>query len=186
MTECPRWRLTAPHYLNVAQYQDGTKIEWEHKETNAINGRAVRKLHSVPLMLNPDDPNDYNYPGEIIVTQEVEGGHCLKQDYVFTGAPTRDMECLNEAAERESDKHRARWINPVETLPANGGMNQAEMNFMQTMMADFAKQVGASLPGTNATVPREDYDELKTRLEKLEAILASQQAPKEPATTRRA
>jgi len=183
MSECPRWRLTAPHYLNVAQYQDGTKIEWEHKETNAINGRAVRKLFPVPLMLNPEDPGDFNYPGEIIVTQEVEGGRPMPQDYIFTGAPTRDMEPLNQAAEAESDKHRARWIHPVETLPPNGGMNQDEMNFMKTMMADFAKQVGASLPQNNATVPREDYDELKERLAKLEAMIMAQNAAKPESAT---
>ncbi len=184
MTECPRWRLIAPHYLNIACYQDGTKIEWEHKETNAINGRAVRKLFPVPLMLNPEDPNDFNYPGEIIVAQAAEGAHPLRQDYIFTGPPTRDMEPLNAEAEAITDFHRARWVHPIETLPANGGMNEAEKAFMQTMMADFAKQVGASLPQGNQSVPREQYDDLKERLAKLEAIIAAQNNP--PATARRA
>jgi hypothetical protein len=183
MTEAPRWRLLAPHYLNVSHYQDGTKIEWEHKETNAINGRAVRKLFPVPLLLNTEDPNDFNYPGEIIVAQAVEGATPLRQDYIFTGAPTRDMEPLNPEAEAVSDLHRARWVNPIETLPANGGMNEQERTFMQTMMADFAKQVGASLPQGNASVPREDYDALRDRLAKLEALIMSQN--KAPATTER-
>lgn len=182
MTEAPRWRLMAPHYLNVAQYPDGTKIEWEHKETNALNGRAVRKLFVVPLMLDPENPGDYNYPGEIIVAQEVEGARIPPQDYIFTGAPTRDMEPLNDAAQAITDQHRARWVHPIDTLPANGGMNEQEMAFMQNMMAAFAKQVGAASTVTmdNTTVPREHYDELKDRLTKLEALIAAQGNPKPP------
>lgn len=179
MLEAPRWRLMAPHYLNILTYPDGTRIEWEHKETNALNGRAVRKLFSVPLLLNNEDSGDYNYPGEIIVAQAVEGARNQPQDYIFTGAPTRDMEPLNEAAEAESDKHRARWTNPIETLPANGGMNVEERNFMTTMMAEFAKQIGAAQPSVdNTSVPREQYDELKDRVAKLEAMILAQNNPK--------
>jgi hypothetical protein len=180
MTEAPRWRLLAAHYLNVSQYQDGTKIEWEHKETNALNGRAVRKLFPVPLLLNPEDPGDYNYPGEIIVAQEAEGAHNMALDYIFTGAPTRDMEPLNEAAQAISDHHRARWTNPVETLPLNGGMNSQEMEFMQSMMKAFAGQA----PAQNAVVPQAQYDELKERLARLEAAIAAQNKPVEPAVRR--
>lgn len=183
MTECPRWRLMAPHYLNVPVLPDGTVIEWEHKETSRENGRAVRKLFPVPMLLNPEDPGDFNYPGEIIVSQPVDGATPLRQDYVFVGTPTRDMEPMNEAAEVISDHHRAWWTNPIETLPANGGMNSQEQAFMATMMAEFAKNVGASqVP--NTVVPREQYDELKERLAKLEALIMSQN--KAPKSVRRA
>lgn len=178
MTECPRWRLLAPHYINIAELPDGTKVEWEHKETNRESGRAVRKLYPVPMLLNPEDPIDCNYPGEIIVCHEVEGAHVLRRDYVMSGPPTRDMEPLNEAAELESDKHRARWINPIETLPANGGMNEQEMQFMQNLMASYARQVGAQPQADNQTVPRAEFDELKA---KLEQVLAAQQSAPAPA-----
>lgn len=179
MTEAPRWRLMAPHYLNIAQLPDGTKIEWEHKETNRESGRAVRKLFPVPMLLDPESPSDHNYPGEIIVTQETEGAHLLRQDLIFYGQPTRDMDPLNEAAEAITEAHRARWTHPIETLPANGGMNEQEKAFMATMMAAFAKEVGAQInPAPNTSVPREDYDELKERLAKLEAMLAAQQGNK--------
>ena len=180
MTECPRWRLLAAHYLNVPTYPDGTRVEYEHKETNALNGRAVRKLFSVPLLLNPDDPNDYNYPGEIIVSQEIDGARPMHQDIIFLGAPTRDMEPLNDAAIEISDQHRARWVNPIETLPANGGMNEQEMAFMKNMMQAFAGQVGPA----NTTVPAAQYDELKERLAKLEALIATQNKPAETPTRR--
>lgn len=176
MTECPRWRLLAAHYLNVPTYPDGTRVEYEHKETNALNGRAVRKLFSVPLLLNPDDPNDYNYPGEIIVTQEIDGGHVMREDIVFLGAPTRDMEPLNPLAEEISNQHRARWVNPIETLPANGGMNEQETAFMQSMMKAFAGQAAPA----NASVPQSDFDALKAELESIKALLAK---PTEGATS---
>lgn len=183
MTECPRWRLAAPHYLNIAQLPDGTKIEWEHKETNRESGRAVRKLYPVPMLLNPEDPSDHNYPGEIIVTHEVEGGHPMRMDLVMFGPPTRDMEPLNEAAEAITDQHRARWINPIETLPANGGMNEQEMAFFKNMMAQFAGAMQPQAPVDNTSVPREQYDELKERLARLEAVIAGQNNP--PAAARR-
>jgi hypothetical protein len=183
MIEAPRWRLLAAHYLNVATYPDGTRIEWEHKETNAINGRAVRKLFPVPLLLDPETSTDHNYPGEIIVTQEAEGAHCLMQDLIFLGPPTRDMEPLNDAAEEISNQHRARWTNPVETLPANGGMNSAEMEFMQNMMKAFAGQQSPTVP--NTSVSREAYDALQERLAKLEALIIAVNKPAADASVRR-
>ena len=183
--ECPRWRLLAPHYINVPTLPDGTRVEWEHKETNRDSGRAVRKLYPVPMLLNPEDPGDCNYPGEIIVSQHAEGAHFLRQDLLFEGPPTRDMEPLNAEAEAITEQHKARWVHPIETLPANGGMNSQEIVFMQTMMTEFAKQVGGSMPQGNQSVPREDYDALKERLAKLEAIIIAQNNPKPEASARR-
>lgn len=178
MSECPRWRLTTPHYLKIETLPDGTRVEWEHKETNKANGRAVRKLFAVPLLLNPDDPNDHNHPDGIVVTHDVEGARGVGSDYVFVGSPTPDMEPLNAEAEAITASMRPRWDHPIDTLPVNGGMNSQEAAFMQSMMAEFAKQVGGALPQANASVPREEYDALKDRLAKLEAaILAQGNAP---------
>lgn len=185
MTECPRWRLLAPHYINVPTLPDGTRVEWEHKETNRESGRAVRKLYQVPMLLNPEDPSDCNYPGEIIVSQHAEGAHFLRQDLLFIGPPTRDMEPLNEAAEAITEQHKARWIHPIETLPANGGMNDQEKAFFENMMKSFAQQVGATQSAPNSSVPREDYDALKERLERLEAAIAAQNNPTPPVGARR-
>jgi hypothetical protein len=185
--ECPRWRLMAPHYINVPTLPDGTRVEWEHKETHRESGRAIRKLYAVPMLLNPEDPGDCNYPGEIVVSQEVEGAHFIRQDLLFMGPPTRDMEPMNEAAQAISDAHKARWVHPIETLPANGGMNEHEQAFMQNMMAAFAKEVGAHTnPAPNTSVSREAYDALQDRLAKLEALIASQNKPAESTSVRRA
>lgn len=184
--ECPRWRLLAPHYINVLALPDGTRVEWEHKETNRESGRAVRKLYPVPMLLNPEDPGDCNYPGEIIISQHAEGAHFLRQDLLFEGPPTRDMEPLNEAAEAITEQHKARWVHPIETLPANGGMNEQEKAFFENMMKAFTQQVGPQPQVSNTSVPREDYDELKERLAKLEAMIAAQNKAPEPTGVRRA
>jgi hypothetical protein len=182
-TECPRWRLIEPHYLNVPTLPDGTRVEWEHRETSRENGRTVRKLFTVPMLLDPKDPTDYNHPNEIVVCHDVEGAHMVRGDYIFAGPPTPGMEPLNDEAEAITAQHRPRWEHPIDTLPANGGMNAAESAFFQNMMAAFAK---ASPPvADNSVVSREAYDELKERLARLEAALAATAPAADTATPRR-
>jgi hypothetical protein len=169
MTECPRWRLTAPHYLNVPELPDGTKVEWEHKETARESGRTVRKLYGVPILLDPKDAADHNYPGEIIVCHDVEGAHKLRMDYAFIGEPTQEMEPLNAEAEAITESLRDKWINPVESLPSN--MSDDETAFMERMMAAFSKVAEARVPVPNTAVPREQYDALLERVAALEASI---------------
>lgn len=177
MSEAPRWRLTNPHYLRVAELPDGTRIEWEHKETSRESGRTVRKLYSVPMLLDPKDPSDHNYPGEIIVTREVDGAHLMARDIVFFGDPTPEMEPLNEAAEAISSGLRSKWEHPIETLPTNGGMDPGERAYMENMMSEFAKQIGQALPKANIAVPEDETTALKERLARLEALIAEQSKP---------
>ena len=181
MPEAPRWRLVNAHYLRVPELPDGTKVEWEHKETSRESGRSVRKLFPVPILLNPNDGADCNYPGELIVAHAVDGAHNLRQDYIFEGEPTPEMEPLNDAAQAISDSLRTKWEHPIDSIPVNGGMSSAEQVFMQNMMSQFAKEVGAALPKANLSVPDSEVDELKERLAKLEALIASQK----PAATER-
>lgn len=172
--EAPRWSLRNAHYLNVEQLPDGTKVEWEHKETARESGRTVRKLFPVPMLLDPNEPADRNYPGEIIVAHKVDGAHNLRDDYVFSGEPTPEMEPLNDEAQAISDSLQGKWTHPINSLPTNGGMSPDEQAFMQNMMATFAKEIGANLSGNNQSVSRSEYDELKA---KLEAVLAAQPKP---------
>lgn len=188
MTEAPRWRLNSAHYLNVQQLPDGTKVEWEHKETARETGRTVRKLFPVPMLLDPRDPADFNHPGEIIVAAEAtDGARNDPRDYIFDGRPTPEMEPLNEAAQALTDASRAKWDHPIDSLPANGGMTTAEQVFMQNMMTEFANRIGAVLPQPGTAVPSAEVDELKARLVKLETLLAAQnKAPAPTAPERRA
>lgn len=171
MPEAARWRLTNPHYLNVETLPDGTDVEWESKETSRENGRTIRKTYKVPMLLTPTEPGDCNYPGEIIVANAHSVAY--PQDIVFHGNPTPEMEPLNDEAKDISDGMRAKWDHPIDSLPANGGMNTQEQAFFESMMKAFATQ--ASIP--NTSVPKEEYDALKERLAKLEALIAKQPAP---------
>lgn len=185
--ECPRWRLTEPHYLNVPVLPDGTKVEWEHKETAKETGRTKRVMYAVPMLLDPKDPADHNHPGEIIVALEVEDASHVRNDIIFIGTPTPGMEPLNEEAEAITAEWRKRWDHPIESLAPNGEMSDAESAFMERMMSAFGKIAdAASVP--NATVPKAEYDELKERLAKLEAALAAKvtEAPSAAPAGRRA
>lgn len=167
MTDAPRWRLIEAHYLNVETLPDGTRIEWEHKETARETGRTVRKLFPVPMLLDPRDPSDFNQPGEIVVTQRVDGARLDPRDLVFAGEPTPGMEPLNDEAEAITDQCRIRWSNPIESLPANGGMNEAETAFLERMIG--AVTSAAKVDPT--MVPKAEVDELKSRLAALEASM---------------
>lgn len=170
MTEAPRWRLMTSHYLNVP----GT--EWEHNESDRTTGKAVRKLYPVPALLDPRNPNDCNRDGDCVVAHAIEGLRNERQDVIFLGDPTPDMEPMNDEAEEISNGLKDKWAHPIDTLPANGGMNDAEKAFMEKMMLAFAG--AASAP--NQTVPKEDYDAL------LKRVLALEAAAKPAAAERRA
>lgn len=172
-SECPRWRLVEPHYIRVPTLPDGTRVEWEHRETARESGRTVRKLYAVPMLLDPKDPADFNHPGEIIVTHDVEGAIMARGDYIFEGDPTPGMEPLNAAAEAITARLRQRWEHPINSLPVNGGMNAEESAFMANMMAAFAK---LAPPADPQVVPRAEYDALKDRLAKIEAALLAGQS----------
>lgn len=163
--EAPRWRLRNEHYLNIVALPDGTKIEWEHKETDRTTGRTMRKMYAVPYLLD----------AETIVAHAVDGTRNERDDTIFLGDPTPEMEPLNEAAEAITERLRPKWEHPIESLPANGGMNDREMAFFKQMMESFGG--GAAAP--NQSVPKADYDELKGRLAKLEAAIAAQAKPTE-------
>lgn len=186
MTEAPRWRLISAHYLRVPELPDGTRIEWEHKETARETGRTVRKLYPVPMLLDPKDAADCNYPGEIIVAHAVEGADNAPKDYIFLGNPTQEMEPLNEAAQAITDSLRDGWEHPIDSLPVNGGMTSDEAAFMEKMMTSFAKEIGAALPKSNIAVPDPEKEELKARLARLEALIAAQAKPTPEPTVRRA
>jgi hypothetical protein len=165
MTEAPRWRLMTSHYLNVP----GT--EWEHNESDRTTGKAVRKLYTVPALLDPRNPQDCNRDGDCVVAHAIDGLRNERGDVIFLGDPTPDMEPMNDEAEEISDSLKEKWAHPIDTLPANGGMNDAEKAFMEKMMLAFTGAASAA----NQTVPKSDYDALLAR------VLALESAGKVPA-----
>jgi hypothetical protein len=167
------------HYLNVPVLPDGTRVEWEHKETAQHTGRSVRKLYQVPILLNPNDPADCNYPGELVVTHEVEGARIPRQDYIFTGDPTPEMEPLNEEAEAITARLRQKWDHPIDGLATSGNLNPQEDLFLKNMMAVFSGAIQqAQQPSVaNTAIAPDDYNEMKERVAKLEAMIAAQAKP---------
>jgi len=157
-----RWRLINGHYLNVLI--DGEPAEWEYKEVDRTTGKQARKIFPVPMLMDPNDPADHNYPGEIIVCYKGSGE---RKDIVFIGDPTPEMEPLDEEAEAISASLRQKWEHPIESLPST--MSDGESAFMAKLM-EAMSQVK---PVANASVSIEQYNELKALVEDLKAQLAT-------------
>lgn len=121
-----RWRLTAAHYLNVPGE------EYEHIETDRDTGKRVRKLYPVPMFLDPKDPANHNYPGDIIVGQGETG---FPRDLIFTGPPTPDMEPLDAEAEKITKEASKKWVNPMDALPGQG------VDYSSQLLAVFERQL---------------------------------------------
>lgn len=160
-----RWRLLNPHYLNILDPDTDKPTEWMYQETDRTAGKARRKIYNVPQLLDPKDPTLHNDGEDIVVCREGKGE---RKDIVFFGDPTPDMEPLDEEAETISAALQSKWIHPIDTLPANGGMNDQEQAFMKQMMAAFAQ----ATPQPNTSVTQAQYDELKREMEALKAAMA--------------
>lgn len=184
-----RWRLRNGHYLNTLAMEEdklAPGTQWEYKEQDRGTGRAARKMYNVPQLLDPKDPADCNYPGEIIVCNEYD--RAFPRDIIFLGDPTPEMEALDESAEAISDSLRHKWEHPIDTLPVNGAMNFDERTFMEKMMQSFAASIGAQLQPqapANASVSKEEFDALKEQLAALQAQMASKTDPAAASTITR-
>lgn len=153
-----RWSLRNPHYLNVPGN------EWMQEETDRETGKRARKLYTVPQLLDPNNPQDQNYRelGQVIVCHESKG---QGRDIVFVGEPTPEMEPLDDEAEQISKSLQSKWEHPIETLPANGGMNEAESAFMKHLMESFSKNAQPQ----NTSVLEGEVEALKKQVAKLMA-----------------
>jgi hypothetical protein len=123
-----RYRLQGKHYLNTIP-----PTQWEQKEMDMVTGKQAMKRYDVPLHLDPNDPNDHNYPGEIIVADLADPAH--PRDIVFAGPPTFDMEPLDAEGEAKVKELKARSerIPLVDGLP--GTMSEALLRDLQNQVA---------------------------------------------------
>lgn len=161
-----RFRLRGKHYLPVP----GT--EWEYKET-ASNGKQKRMVLPVPAYLNPEDPSDHNYPGEIIVSTTESA--LYPKDIIFTGPPTPDMEPLDEEAEKLMQQFAPSWKHPIESLPGVGSMipfGDRLLASLQQQVSELHSQVGAS--------PDKTIAELKEQVERLTKMVMEKETPAVP------
>jgi hypothetical protein len=162
-----RWKLMQPHYLTILHLPDGTTGEWVKEETNRTTGRMARHTYKVPVLLDTNNPQDFNDPDGIIVCFEGKGE---RNDITFFGNPTPDMEPLDDEAEEITAAAREKWDHPIDSLPANGGMNDKEMAFMERMMKAFG---GGQAPAP-AVVPNAEVEALKAQVAKLTEMITSQ------------
>lgn len=172
-----RWRLAAPHYLKVP----GT--EWEYKEVDRTTGKQVRKVFPVPLLLDPDQPADWNHrygdgQGEIIVAYAGKTDNV--RDIIFEGDPTPDMIPLDEEAKAITATFATRWKHPIESL---------EKSYSEHMLDDLQRQV-ADVRAQTAAQPVEGMSELlkvmKEMMEQNQQVISALVATKAPAVARRA
>lgn len=151
-----RWRLAAAHYINATGEHAAT---WEYKENNRTTGRPKATKFEVPLLLDPENPADWNHvyskdgfgkpdTGEIIVAQ---GAH-EPRDVVFVGDPTPDMVPLDAEAEAISAKHAHKWKYATETLSGS---------YADEMIKDLTAEVN-DIRSKTAAAPIEGMTELLT------------------------
>jgi hypothetical protein len=160
-----RWRLTAKHYINATRH--GEITQWMREETNRDTGRVARTLFNVPVYLDPDDPRDQNYPGEIIVAYE-KGAR--PQDLVFTGEPTPDMEPVDEEAQKISDTTRPKWKHPIDSLsPTGGNYSEALLTLLSKQLEEAANKSGFAPRASGAI----DEAAFKKMQEDMKALMES-------------
>jgi len=165
-----RWRLAAPHYLNV----EGTK--WEYSEVDRTTGKQKRTQFPVPTLLDPDQPTDWSHvygkdAGEIIVAQ---GRTDDPKDIIFVGDPTPDMVPMDDEAKAISAAMAPRWKHPIETLSGT---------YADAMMKDLSQQMD-EVRSQGASAKVEGMTELLTAMaammkqnQEMMAILAKSSVP---------
>lgn len=165
-----RWRLRDAHYINVP----GT--EWEYSETDQATGRRLRKVYDVPLYLNPKDPADCNYPGEIIVSNKLDPAY--RRDILFSGPPTPDMEPIDDEAQEISQGFidSGAWKHPIESM--NMTYSQSVLSeFEQEMAKLLTKNVQITMPNiATGGISQKQFDDLQSTVKQLMEQNATLQA----------
>lgn len=204
----PRWKLVAPHYLNIVPGNGQNPIQWEYveedlhaKRTGASPGRPGaggnngqrRVRYTVPLMMDPRTPGDWNYPNDEAIIVSTEFSRAFPNDIVFAGEPTPDMVPMDEAAERISASLAHKWVHPIEGMP-NADHSTSIITNLERMITGLVKQQGetpeqamrrATVEGKAFSIPedmvaRSDFEALKAQMEELKAMLTAQMTPEHP------
>jgi hypothetical protein len=135
-----RWKLASAHYLNVP----GT--QWEYKEAARTRGKAKKAMFDVPLFLDPNDPQDWNWvydrdSGDIIICHEGKGD---EKDIVFAGDPTPDMVPLDDEAKAISAQFESRWGGKAIDMPERG--------YTEVLLADLGQKLAEAQVAHNQPV----------------------------------
>lgn len=167
-----RFKLTAAHYLNMK-----TPNEWEYKEVDRTTGKERRHLRQVPMYLHPEDPSTWNYITERLPNGQIADGSIIvstkedpnfPKDLIFIGAPTMDMEPLDDEAKVMIATLQGKWKHPIDSLPGNFA-EQLPMLWQQQI--ENAKQAGPSVSTKELDELRGQNAGLQRQLEELKAIV---------------
>jgi hypothetical protein len=169
-----RFRLSDKHYLNI----EGS--EWEEKQELQTN---------VPMYLDPKDPADHNYDGQIIIATAEDRRY--PDDYVLRGdfIPTMDMVPLDDEAETLLEDYKANYKgeHPIESL--EGTMGEAILAKLSRQL-DALSGLGGPKPTTPISVAefeklKAENAELKAKVDQALAMLNAMQVPKAETSARR-
>jgi hypothetical protein len=166
-----RWRLTAPHYLNV----EGTV--WEYREVDRTTGRPKRTQFPVPLLLDPTQPSDWTHrigmdDGDVCVS---DGKNPDPKDIIYTGSPTPDMQPLDDEAMKISKSLESSWKHPIESLP--GTFSQHLLDGLQNEVASIQANQAKSAPVEGMTELLTAMTAMMKQNQEMMAILASKPVP---------
>lgn len=119
-----RWQLTEPHTLNVPGNV------WEFQTQDRGTGRTIRKQFPVPMHLDPNIEQDWNYKeniGNNVVDGRIIVCHIGKgepKDIQFTGPPTPGMLPLDDEARELSSKLKQPITQGLEPEQQSAGWQQ--------------------------------------------------------------
>lgn len=189
-----RWKLAAPHYLNTTD-----KIEWEYVEEDLHGSRTAggrpgagsgsgqrRVRYPVPLMLDPRDAADHNYPQLEAIIVANKPDRAFPHDIIFLGDPTPDMIPLDEDAEQISAGFAERWVHPIDSLSST--YDQSVIGDLEKMIKRAVAEVGmtpeesmrkakAENKSFDDAIPRSEFDALKAEMALLRKQLAGEDEP---------
>lgn len=170
-----RYRLTAPHYINVPGNQ------WEYKEIDRSTGKEKRHLRDVPMFLHPEDPGLWNYVTERGPMGQVVDGHIIittkedpafPKDIFFVGAPTMDMEPLDDEAKVAIATLQGKWKHPINDLPGNFA-EQLPMLWQAQLEAANNKKEAPTVSTRELDDLRRQNNDLSQKIAELAAIVES-------------
>jgi len=115
-----RWKLRCAHYLNV----EGT--EWEYSESGmGKRGRPAKVRFKVPRHLDPNEPADHTHlnwmnQGDGVIIVAHEGTTNDPNDVIFSGAPTPDMDPIDDEAMKQNQELLNVLTHAAPPQPQNG------------------------------------------------------------------
>lgn len=153
-----RFRLTDKHYISILG------CEWEEKQELMTKVRGRNRLHkktqAVPMYLDPKDPSDHNYPGEIVISTE-ENLRRYPDDYIVGPGfvVTADMTPLDDEAEAmfEEWKSSYRGEHPIESL--TGTMSEDILSKLSRQLDAITKI--QPVAAQQQTMSADEIDKLK-------------------------